>query len=156
VRAVDQAEVDDVDAELGVDDVLHRLDDLVLGRQARCVGRRRRVEHLRAFSVARCRCGGLGLLGRILCSRLVDCLDDCVLPRHPAQQRALHARRVPRDAGERDAVLEHVLVRLHVPRLCMSSRKSSCLLIASSTVLPMTRSVITDVDAWLIEQPAPS
>ena len=31
VDAVDEAEVDDVDAELGVDDVLHRLGDVVLG-----------------------------------------------------------------------------------------------------------------------------
>jgi hypothetical protein len=38
----------------------------------------------------------------------------------------------------------------------MSARKASLVRIASSTVRPMTRSVITDVDAWLIEQPSPS
>ncbi len=43
--AVEQAEVDDVDAELGVDDVLHRLDDVVVGRlDARGVGCRRRLQ----------------------------------------------------------------------------------------------------------------
>ena len=31
VDAVDQAQVDDIDPELGVDDVLHRLEDIVLG-----------------------------------------------------------------------------------------------------------------------------
>jgi hypothetical protein len=35
-----------------------------------------------------------------------------VLPRHPAEQRALDPGRVLRDAGERDRVLEHLLVRL--------------------------------------------
>src|ERR687892_44309 len=40
---------------------------------------------------------------------------DGVLERHPPEQRALHAGRVAGDAGERDAVAEHVLVRLDQP-----------------------------------------
>ena len=36
--AVDQAEVDDVDPQLGVDDVLERLDDVVVGRDVSPAG----------------------------------------------------------------------------------------------------------------------
>src|SRR6185437_2933507 len=83
-------------------------------------------------------------------------LGGRVLPRHPAEQCALDPGRVLRDAGERDRVLEHLLVRLEVPLDCISRRNSSCTATASSTGLPTTRSVSTEVDAWLIEQPAPS
>ena len=52
------------------------------------------------------------LLSSIVCStRPAGCR---VLPRHPGQQRALHARGELRDAGERDPVLQHLLVGLHV------------------------------------------
>ena len=42
------------------------------------------------------------------------------------------------------------------PRDCISSRNFCCSASASSTGLPTTSSLITDVDAWLIEQPSPS
>jgi hypothetical protein len=42
------------------------------------------------------------------------------------------------------------------PLDCISRRNSSCTATAAPTGLPTTRSVSTDVDAWLIEQPAPS
>jgi hypothetical protein len=41
-------------------------------------------------------------------------LGGRVLPRHPGEQRALHARGELGDTGERDAVLEDVLVGLHL------------------------------------------
>ena len=43
-----------------------------------------------------------------------------------------------------------------VPLPCMRVRNSSWMLIASSTGLPMTRSVITEVEACEIEQPTAS
>ena len=39
------------------------------------------------------------------------------------------------------------------PLDCISRRNSSASVIASGTVLPMISSLITDVLAWLIEQP---
>ncbi len=42
------------------------------------------------------------------------------------------------------------------PLDCISSRKASPILMASLTGLPITRSVITDALAWLIEQPRES
>src|SRR5262245_51257420 len=53
---------------------------------------------------------GNGSLGRG--GETADDLGRGVLPGHPAQQRALDPRRVLRDAGERDRVLQDVLVRL--------------------------------------------
>ena len=45
---------------------------------------------------------------------------------------------------------------LACPLDCISVRKASLILIASPTGLPITRSVITDALAWLIEQPRES
>ena len=57
--AVEQAEVDDVDPELGVDDVLHGLDDLVLGRDGLGpVGGGRGLEHGRGGGLVEGRLGG--------------------------------------------------------------------------------------------------
>jgi len=39
---------------------------------------------------------------------------------------------------------------------CMSSRNAWLMVMASVTGLPMTRSVITEALAWLIEQPSES
>src|SRR5579875_622103 len=38
---------------------------------------------------------------------------QCVFESHPAEQRAFHPGRILRDAGERDAVAQHLLVTLH-------------------------------------------
>ena len=43
-----------------------------------------------------------------------------------------------------------------LPRPCISARNASCTASASSSGWPITRSVITDVAAWLIEQPSAS
>ena len=104
--AVHQAEVDDVDAELRVDHVAHGLLEVLDRRPASPAA-----------------AGGSGMpaaprttdassLMTSFAHRLLLRSDQRVLERHPAQQSALHPRRVPGDAGERDPVAEHVLVRL--------------------------------------------
>ena len=125
--AVDQAEVDDVDA--------------------RARGRRRRACASLDVVVAR-PCEPLGVRstsGRSLVSVMLVVIVRAsarrprggrVLPRHPAQQRALDPRRVLRDTGERDAVLQHVLVGLDLCRGPASAPgTSSWIASASSTVL---------------------
>ena len=86
-----------------------------------------------------------------------DGLRRRVLPRHPAQQRALDPGRVLRDAGERDRVLQHLLVRLDLPRPSTASAPGTPRAPPAPrpTGLPTTRSVSTEADAWLIEQPGP-
>jgi hypothetical protein len=86
VDAVDQAQIDHVDAELGVDHVAHGLLDVGDG------GRR----GLRHDEVP-LRC---------------ECLDCGVLEGHPGQQGALDPGRVLGHPGERDPVLQDLLVRL--------------------------------------------
>ena len=89
-------------------------------------------------------------------ARSCDAAGHGVLERHPAQQRALHPRRVAGHPGERHAVAEHVLVRPTCPRPCAISWNAASTFIESVTDRPTTRSVSTDADAWLIEHPSVS
>src|SRR5215217_5460434 len=56
-------------------------------------------------------CSAIALLHRLF---EFDRRGGRVLPRHPGEEGALHAGGELRDACERDPVLQHVLVRLHV------------------------------------------
>ena len=131
--AVDQAEVDDVDAELGVDDVAHRLLDV--------------LDLAGSVALARWRSRSRSCRLAQSSSRVRPRLRGRVLPGHPAQQRALDPCRVlatrrrtrrrprgrPRRARPRPWRLhqrEERVVHGAGPR-----RRS-----------PMTRSVITEVD----------
>jgi hypothetical protein len=119
VDAVDEAEIDDVDAELGVDDVLHRLGDVV------------------DADVAVAAAGGLGTSGRSPWSSPWSLSPPRVGPWRPSRPSTT-AVRTSRggelgDAGERDAVLQDVLVGLDRPLPCIRVRNSSWIAIASST-----------------------
>ena len=84
-------------------------------------------------------------------------LRQRILERHPAQQRALHPRRVLGHAREGDAVADDVLVTLDVTaRLPIISPNASTIFSASRHGLTDHLVVSTEVAAWLIEQPWPS
>ena len=153
--AVDQAEVDDVDAELGVDDVLHRLgrrpSSEARGRGVVGRGRASRASALRSRrsrSAPRSCCSS----SRLLATACAVASFHAIQPSSAHFTRAGYAT-----PGEGDAVLEHVLVGLELaPALHERRGTPRDVRSASSTCLPMTRSVMTDVLAWLIEQPCPS
>src|SRR5689334_3685239 len=152
LQAVDQAQVDDVDPELGVDHVPHGLLDVV-ERGALAGGRRgRRLRHAgRPPDDLR--------VGR----------PDAVVAHASSFTRAtasLNAIQPSRAHFTRAGYLETPANAMPspmtssspaiLPRLCAISWKDSRIRNASSTLLPTTRSVSTDVDAWLIEQPRDS
>src|SRR5262249_34984774 len=132
--AVHEAEVDDVDAELGVDHVAHRLGDVVerLRRRAR-VG----LGH-RAASVPAARAAAS-------VNAIQPSSAHLTLAGYPATPANAIA------SSSRSSSTPSVS-----PRLCISVRNSSWATSASPSDRPVTRSDITDVDACEIEHPRPS
>src|SRR5690242_6523803 len=146
VHAVDEAEVDDVDPELGVDDVLHRLGDVVDGH-------RRRATAL----------PGRGHVGEVA---VVDALGVghegapsdwawVVASFHAIQESRAHFTRAGNLATPANAMPSSRTSSSGstCPLPCMSSRKVWWIPMASSTGLPITRSVSTDAEACEMEQP---
>ena len=112
MHAVDQAEVDDVDAELGVDHVAHGLLD-VLDVGAVPVG---------------CGCGLTHALSSVVLDVACAASAWAVASFQAIQPSSAHLMRagILRDAGERDGVLEHLLVGLdRSPLDCIRARNSS-------------------------------
>src|SRR6478735_4238637 len=149
VHAVDEAEVDDVDAELGVDGVLHRLGHVVDGHRRRAAAR-----------------SGLGHVGQVA---VVDALGVghegapsdwawAVASFHAIQESNAHFTRAGNLATPAKAMPSSRTSSSGstCPLPCMSSRKVWWISIARPTGLPMTRSVSTDADAWEMEQPTES
>src|SRR3712207_713422 len=144
VDAVDQAQVDDVDAELGVDDVAHGLLDVLEQR-------------------------GLAAVEAVLDGGVVG---HRVAPRSADSARALasfsaiqlisaHLTRAgyldtPANAMASSSWSSSSSASAGSPLLCISSMNCSPVCSASGTLLPSTRSYMADTEAWLIEQPMPS
>src|SRR4051812_44436713 len=154
VDAVDEPQVDDVDAELGVDDVAHGLLDVL--DQRRLV--RRQLGGVVGCPVL----GGLahdwppaGVVGWA-----------AARARAPASLRAIqlisaHLIRAgyletPANATASSSSSSSFSATLASPFDCISVMKCSPVSSACGTVLPTTRSYIAETDAWLIEHPMPS
>src|SRR5688572_17964217 len=136
VDAVDEAQVDDVDAELGVDDVAHGLLEVL--EQGRLVG------------------GQLVLGGH-----LVPPQARALASLRAIQLISAHLMRAgyldtPANATASSSSSSSFSATDVSPLACISVMKCSPVSSASGTVLPTTRSYIADTDAWLIEQPMPS
>src|ERR1700733_5660781 len=152
---VDEAEVDDVDAELGVDNVAQRLEDvlgllldLLVGER----GNRRVLGHACPPCSERMSDDGSE------CERWVPESAWAVASFQAIQPRSAHLIR----AGYFDTPANATASSRtsssgsSCPLDFISSRKASSIFIASLTGLPITRSVMTDALAWLIEQPRDS
>src|SRR5690606_13116485 len=143
VDPVDQSEVDHVDAELRVDDVLERVSDLL----------HQRFVHLGGLRLRR---GGLLVSGAHTASSCRWVARDlAVASFHAIQASRAHLTR----AGYFDTPAKATAScstsssGSPCPLDCMSAVNSSRIAIASSTVLPMSRSAMTEALAWLMEQP---
>src|SRR3712207_2668368 len=147
VDAVDQPEDDDVDPELGVDDVLHRLGHVLHGQRRGClgVGRDRRQVAVAVVDLV----GHDWLLPATTCA---------VASFHAIHPSSAHLTRAGNFATPANATPSSSTSSSGStpPRPCMSSRNASCTSNASATRLPTTRSLRTLTDAWLIEQPRAS
>src|SRR4051794_37237217 len=123
LRAVDQAKVDDVDAELRVDDVLHGLDDVLLGRlRPGPVGSRRRLEDLLRGSVAH---------DASLSLAATACAVASFHAIHPSSAHLTRAGYLDTPANAMPSSSTSSSGSSS-PRLCISSRNASDLLIAAS------------------------
>src|SRR5699024_2280927 len=161
VNAVDEAEIDHVDAELGVNDVLHRLGDVLLGGPGGSGGGRRRVRQLVPYQV-RGTGGGVLAHGHSWLSSVVV-VPPLPEARATASASADHPSRAhftragnfatPANAMPSSSRSSSGSMR---PCPCISSVNSSRRPIACSTVPPMTSSVITEVEACEMEQPTVS
>src|SRR5690606_2047303 len=151
---VQQAQVDHVDAELRVDDVLERLADLldqrlVHGRAALLGGGRRGLV-LRHETPS-----GPAPAWRGSSSEACFSRDCTVASFHAIQASRAHLIR----AGYLDTPAKATASSSTsssgspCPLECMSSLNESSSFMPSSTVRPISRSVMTEALAWLIEQP---
>src|SRR3954449_1161866 len=157
VYAVDQAQVDDVDPELGVDDVLERLGD-VLDRGGPA-GTRLRLGHLGqvtvvdgarghlAFSLVSVSTGSTGEDAAVVVASF-QAIQDSRAHLIRAGNLATPANAMPSSSTSSSGSTW--------PLPCIRVRNSSWIANASSTGLPMTRSVITDAAACEIEHPSAS
>src|ERR1700677_4111327 len=155
VDTVDQAEVHHVDPELGVNHVAQRLEHVLLLRRkllsdARTLRRRRTRRVLRGRVRAR-----HGIRGRVLC-HCPTSMACAVASFHAIQPSRAHLIlagyfETPTNATASSSTSSS---GSPVPLDCMSSRNAWLMAMASPTGLPMTRSLITDALAWLIEQPS--
>src|SRR5262249_55082321 len=154
VHAVDQAEVHHVDAEFGVHHVTHRLEHvLLLGRQLSGLsglggawgGRPPRSLQ------------GLGGLRSVLChcATSMACAVASFQAIQPSRAHFIRAGYFDTPANA-TASSSRPSSGCPAPLDCMSSRKAWLIVMASATGLPMTRSLITEALAWLIEQPSES
>src|SRR4051794_18493665 len=136
-EAVDEAEVDDVDPELGVDDVAQGLLDVGRVRDA---GLAHGVSSLVPPPVV------------ARASALVNASSNAV---HPsiAHFTRLACRPTPANATPSPRTASSGSTE---PRDRTMVRNSSTILLAASGCWPTARSCSTDVAAWLIEQPSPS
>src|SRR4029077_14989763 len=146
VDAVDQAEVHHVNPELRVHHVAQRLEQILL-----------LLGELRGF-----RRGGHVLGGHVLGGHVLRHFDSsmacAVASFHAIQPSRAHLIR----AGYFDTPAKATASSSTPssgspwPLDCMSSRNASLISMASATGLPMTRSLMTEALAWLIEQPSGS
>src|SRR5882757_7705278 len=145
VDAVDQAQVDHVDAQFGVDDVVQGLADLFLGG---------RLEGA----------GGLGhalSLGTAPAPASVPDRAWAVASFQAIQLSSAHLTRAgyletPANATASSSTSSIASSGWTWPRDCISSRKVSWIFRASAMSLPTSRSLSTEALAWLMEQPWPS
>src|SRR5690606_2126303 len=157
---VDQAQVDDVHAQLGVDHHAHGLLAVVdlrhaLGPTGRAL---RRLGLLRLLlEVGRRPALALAVrLGHAPTSLEFDVRASASLNAiHPSNAHFTRAGYLATPANAMPSSRTSSSGSTW-PRPCMSSVNASIVVIASSMLWPTTRSVSTDVDAWLIEQPCPS
>src|SRR5215469_9678705 len=148
---VDEAEVHDVHAQFRVDDVSQRLEHIL---DLRVRGRLQ-------LDVCSRLCGGflahahspiVGSSARLPVSARAVASFQAIQQSNAHLMRAGYfdtpskATASPRTSSSGSAA----------PRDCIRARNSSLTAIASATVFPMIRSAMTDVLAWLIEQPSVS
>src|ERR1700683_4880536 len=158
VDAVDQAEVHDVDAEFRVHHVTQGLEDvLLLGRELGDELAGEFSSRLRPRVLDRCVLGR-GVLGRRVLRHRPASMALAVASFQAIQPSSAHLIR----AGYLDTPANATASSSTSssgdpwPLDCMSPRNAWLIVIASVTGLPMTRSLMTDALAWLIEQPSAS
>src|SRR4051794_4272097 len=134
-QTVDEAEIDDVDPELGVDDVAQGLLDV---RRVRDAGVAHAVSSLVPLVAA--------------ASALVNASSNAV---HPsiAHLTRLACRPTPAKATPSPSTPSSGSTE---PRERTMARNSSTIFLTSPGSCPTARSCSTEVEAWLIEQPSPS
>src|SRR6478609_3779918 len=145
VDAVDEPEVDDVHAQLGVDDVAHGLLEVL--QQRRLVSRQLG--------------GGLVLGGHVVRGHACPPRARALASLRAIQLISAHLMRAgyfdtPANATASSSSSSSFSATVGSPLACISVMKCSPASRACGTVFPMTRSYIADTDAWLIEQPMPS
>src|SRR5215207_9145706 len=144
VDTVDEAQVHDVDAELGVDDVLHRLEHVALGGGS--VG-----SHVDV--------GQGAVIGGHRFSPVVDevVTSACATASFQAiHDSSAHLMRPGNFATPAKAMPSSRISSSGStwPLPCIIVLNSSSTVMPSETLLPRIRSLSTDADAWLIEQPS--
>src|SRR5215218_9776627 len=153
VDAVDETQVDDVDTQLGVDDVAHGLLEVL--QQRRLVGRQ-----LGGALIA----GGLvlghaavppvGAVGWAEDRARADASFNAIQLISAHLMRAGYFE-TPANATASSSSSSSFSATDGSPLACIRVMKCSPVSNASGTVFPTTRSYIADTDAWLIEQPIP-
>src|SRR3954454_10381839 len=156
VQPVDQAQVDDVDAQLGVDDVAHGFLDVL--EQRRLVGRqlgRSRVCGDVLGGLAHYCWPPVGAVGRAedRARALASLSAIQLISAHLIRAGYLDT---PANATASSSSSSSFSATDGSPLACISVMKWSPVSSACGTVFPMTRSYMADTDAWLIEQPTPS
>src|SRR5262249_44064733 len=158
--AVDKAQVDHVDAQLGVHDVAQRLQHVLGLRSLGCAVARLRGPARRhgLVNLYRFFAHLFASLAGAASRRLGSPIACAVASFHAIQASRAHLMRAGYLDTPANATASPSTSSSGSPSPwdCMSARNSSCSFIPSLTGRPITRSLSTDALAWLIEQPSAS